>query len=336
MANTVQPKPLELQTSMEEAVTSFEQYLEPEEEKLEEAQVESQADETVEEEVVEEEEQEELQADEIEETEETESLDDEQDELEEVDEPQLYTVKVNGEEVEVTIDELQNSYSRQKDYTRKTQELAQQRKTVEEQQSEVAKNEAIYKELLPKMEAALNEGLGEEPDWNALYQADPIGYVRERDLWNEKQQKLQAVQAEQQRLQEEAQAKQQEQIQNYMQYGDKQLLKIVPEWKDQSIAQKEKLAIREHAINDLGFTAEEINQVYDYRLLLGLRNSYLQTKTQKAVKKKPTQKASARNRVGKPGSVTRKNNSTPLKRSKQRLAKTGKVHDAAKVFEQLI
>ena len=334
MTNTA--KPLELQTNMDEAVSSLEQFLDPQEDKPEEAQEELQADETVEEEVVEEEEQEELQADEIEETEETQSLDDEQDELEEVDEPQLYTVKVNGEEVEVTIDELQNSYSRQKDYTRKTQELAQQRKAVEEQQSEVAKNEAIYKELLPKMEAALNEGLGEEPDWNALYQADPIGYVRERDLWNEKQQKLQAVQAEQQRLQEEAQAKQQEQIQNYMQYGDKQLLKIVPEWKDQSIAQKEKLAIREHAINDLGFTAEEINQVYDYRLLLGLRNSYLQTKTQKAVKKKPTQKASARNRVGKPGSVTRKNNSTPLKRSKQRLAKTGKVHDAAKVFEQLI
>ena len=334
MTNTA--KPLELQTNMDEAVSSLEQFLDPQEDKPEDAQEELQADETVEEEVVEEEEQEELQADEIEETEETESLDDEQDELEEVDEPQLYTVKVNGEEVEVTIDELQNSYSRQKDYTRKTQELAQQRKTVEEQQSEVAKNEAIYKELLPKMEAALNEGLGEEPDWNALYQADPIGYVRERDLWNEKQQKLQAVQAEQQRLQEEAQSKQQEQIQNYMQYGDKQLLKIVPEWKDQSIAQKEKLAIREHAINDLGFTAEEINQVYDYRLLLGLRNSYLQTKTQKAVKKKPTQKASARNRVGKPGSVTRKNNSTPLKRSKQRLAKTGKVHDAAKVFEQLI
>ena len=333
MANTVQPKPLELQTSMEEAVTSFEQYLEPEEEKLEEAQVESQADETVEEEIVEEEE---LQADDFEETEETETLDDEQDEIEEQNEPQLYAVKINGEDVEVTIDELQSSYSRQADYTRKTQELAQQRKTVEEQQSEVAKNEAIYKELLPKMEAALSESLGDEPNWETLYSNDPIGYVRERDLWNEKQQKLQAVQAEQTRLQEEDQVKQQEQIQKYMQYGEKQILNHVPEWKDKTIQQEEKLAIRDHAINDLGFTAEEINQVYDYRLLLGLRNSYLQTKTQKAVKKKPTQKASARNRVGKPGSVTRKNNSTPLKRSKQRLAKTGKVHDAAKVFEQLI
>ena len=333
MANTVQPKPLELQTSMEEAVTSFEQYLEPEEEKLEEAQVESQADETVEEEIVEEEE---LQADDFEETEETETLDDEQDEIEEQNEPQLYAVKINGEDVEVTIDELQSSYSRQADYTRKTQELAQQRKTVEEQQSEVAKNEAIYKELLPKMEAALSESLGTEPDWETLYSNDPIGYVRERDLWNEKQQKLQAVQAEQTRLQEEDQVKQQEQIQKYMQYGEKQILNHVPEWKDKTIQQEEKLAIRDHAINDLGFTAEEINQVYDYRLLMGLRNSWMQNKTQKAVKKKPTQKASARNRVAKPGSVSRKKTSTPLKKSKARLAKSGKVQDAAKVFEQLI
>ena len=333
MANTVQPKPLELQTSMEEAVTSFEQYLEPEEEKLEEAQVESQADETVEEEIVEEEE---LQADDFEETEETETLDDEQDEIEEQNEPQLYAVKINGEDVEVTIDELQSSYSRQADYTRKTQELAQQRKTVEEQQSEVAKNEAIYKELLPKMEAALSESLGDEPNWETLYSKDPIGYVRERDLWNEKQQKLQAVQAEQTRLQEEDQVKQQEQIQKYMQYGEKQILNHVPEWKDKTIQQEEKLAIRDHAINDLGFTAEEINQVYDYRLLMGLRNSWMQNKTQKAVKKKPTQKASARNRVAKPGSVSRKKTSTPLKKSKARLAKSGKVQDAAKVFEQLI
>ena len=186
------------------------------------------------------------------------------------------------------------------------------------------------------MEAALSESLGDEPNWETLYSNDPIGYVRERDLWNEKQQKLQAVQAEQTRLQEEDQVKQQEQIQKYMQYGEKQILNHVPEWKDKTIQQEEKLAIRDHAINDLGFTAEEINQVYDYRLLMGLRNSWMQNKTQKAVKKKPTQKASARNRVAKPGSVSRKKTSTPLKKSKARLAKSGKVQDAAKVFEQLI
>jgi hypothetical protein len=52
------------------------------------------------------------------------------------------------------------------------------------------------------------------------------------------------------------------------------------------------------------------------------------------VKKKPTQKAPAR--VARPGTVTKKKSVTPVKKAKQRLAKSGKVQDAAKVFEQLI
>jgi len=42
-----------------------------------------------------------------------------------------YTVKVDGEEFEVTLDELRNGYQRQADYTRKAQSLAEQRKAYE-------------------------------------------------------------------------------------------------------------------------------------------------------------------------------------------------------------
>ena len=45
----------------------------------------------------------------------------------------LYKVKVNGEEVEVTLDELQSGYMRQADYTRKTQALKQDMQEKEEQ-----------------------------------------------------------------------------------------------------------------------------------------------------------------------------------------------------------
>ena len=53
--------------------------------------------------------------------------DEEQDE--ESEQPQTVKVKVDGEEVEVTLDELKSGYSRTKDYTRKTQELANQLKS---------------------------------------------------------------------------------------------------------------------------------------------------------------------------------------------------------------
>ena len=330
-------KPTALQTDSEIAATMFESFLTPEEEKVEEAVAET--EEAVEEEVLEEE----LEAPEtLEEDVEDEEEFDEEDELdeeqtdveEEAQQPQTFTVKVDGQEVEVTQEELINGYSRQQDYTRKTQELSQKRKTIEQQQAELAQRDAIYSQLLPKMEAQLKGELANEPDWNALYEDDPVGYVREKQLWDEKKEKLSAVAAEQQRLQQDALVKQQEQIKKYVQYGNQRLLEIIPEWQNPEVAAKEKAAISEYAIRELEYTPEEIQQVYDYRALLGLRNAWLNSRTVEATKKKPTQKAPAR--VARPGTTNRPKTTTPVKKAKQRLAKTGKTSDAAKVFEQLI
>jgi len=331
-------KPTALQTDNEVAASMFESFLTPEEDKVEDAVTET--EEVVEEEVLEEELEpseylEEDVEDDEEFDEEDEELDEEQTDVEEEAlQPQTFTVKVDGQEVEVTQDELINGYSRQQDYTRKTQELAQQRKTIEQQQAELAQRDAIYSQLLPKMEAQLKGELANEPDWNALYEDDPVGYVREKQLWDEKKEKLNAVAAEQQRLQHDAFVKQQEQLKQYVEYGNQKLLEIIPEWQNPEVAAKEKLAISEYAVNTLGYTPEEIQQVYDYRALLGLRNAWLNSKTVEATKKKPTQKAPAR--VARPGTTNRPKTAAPVKKAKQRLAKTGKIQDAAKVFEQLI
>jgi len=331
-------KPTALQTDKEVTTSMFESFLTPEEDKVEDAVTET--EEVTEEEVLEEE----LESPETleEDVEDDEEFDDEDEELdeeqtdveEEALQPQTFTVKVDGQEVEVTQDELINGYSRQQDYTRKTQELSQQRKTIEQQQAELAQRDAIYSQLLPKMEAQLKGELANEPDWNALYEDDPVGYVREKQLWDEKKEKLSAVSAEQQRLQQEAFARQQEQIAKAVEYGNQRLLEIIPEWQNPEVAAKEKAAISEYAMRELEYTPEEIQQVYDYRALLGLRNAWLNSKTVAATKKKPTQKAPAR--VARPGTTNRPKSAAPVKKAKQRLAKTGKIQDAAKVFEQLI
>lgn len=330
-------KPTALQTDSEIAATMFESFLTPEEDKVEEAVTETEeaAEEVIEDEseFVDEEIDQEI-IDELEDDDE-EELDEEQTDVEE-EAPQLqtFTVKVDGQEVEVTQEELINGYSRQQDYTRKTQELSQQRKTIEEQQAELAQRDAIYSQLLPKMEAQLNAALGEEPDWNALYEDDPVGYVRQKQLWDEQKEKLQAVQAEQQRLQQESYVEQQKLIQQQVEEGQQKLLELIPEWQNPEVAAKEKAEIAKHAMDVLGYSQEEVNSVYDWRALLGLRKAWLNDKIAETVKKKPTQKAPAR--VARPGTTNRPKTTTPVKRAKQRLAKTGKTSDAAKVFEQLI
>ena len=331
-------KPTALQTDNEVTTSMFESFLTPEEDKVDEAVIEEVAEEEVIEddsEFVEDEIDQEI-IDELEEDEfEEEEVEEEQTDVEE-EAPQLqtFTVKVDGQEVEVTQEELVNGYSRQQDYTRKTQELSQQRKTIEQQQAELEQRDAIYSQLLPKMEAQLKGVLGEEPDWQRLYEDDPVGYVREKQLWDEQNQKLEAVQAEQQRLQQESFAEQQKLIQQQVEEGQAKLLEVIPEWQNQEVASKEKAEIANYATNVLGYTQEEINSVYDWRALLGLRKAWLSDKIAETVKKKPTQKAPAR--VARPGTTNRPKRKAPVKKAKQKLAKTGKIQDAAKVFEQII
>ena len=62
---------------------------------------------------------------------------------------EVHTVKVDGVEQQVSLDELRNGYQRQADYTRKTQELAAERERL-------AKGEAIVQALEADPEGAIN------------------------------------------------------------------------------------------------------------------------------------------------------------------------------------
>ena len=327
-------KPTALQTDGQLTTAAFESFLAPEEDTQEEAVIEE-VEESVEPEVEDFEEQDEELVDEEElEYDDEEDDGEEETEVEELEEQPVYKVTVDGDEIEVTQDELLNGYSRQQDYTRKTQDLANQRKLIEQQAQQISQMDAIYAELLPKMKAQLESSLGDEPDWDSLHEDDPIAFVRERQLWDDKRRQLESASAEQQRLQQETYVQQQQQLAAIVEDSQQKLLEIIPEWKKPEVANQEKAEIQNYAINELGYTPEEISQVYDYRALLGLRNAWLNSKTVEATKKRPTQKAPAR--VARPGSSTRKKSIAPVKRAKQVLAKTGKVQDAAKVFEQFL
>ena len=338
-------KPTGFETDIDKAANAFEQLLTPQEEqeatveeaaeeenKVEETEVEAQAETEIEtqEETIEEEN---LEV-EAENSETEENVEDEV-EVDETDtDNEKYLVTINGEEIEVSEEELVNGYSRQQDYTRKTQEIAAQRKAVEQQLSDVEQERAIYKELLPKMETALKSGLQNEPDWETLKKADPVAYLSKKDEWEGKLKELEAVEQEKLRVQDEEKAQHNAYLQNLVEYGKAELLKAVPEWQDDKIAMKEKNAMMADAMSGYGFTQEELNQVFDHRLILLLRDGWKYRQTLKSVKKKPLQKA--KSRVARAGTVNSTKASSPLKKAKQTVANSGKVSDAAKFFEQII
>jgi hypothetical protein len=89
-----------------------------------------------------------------------------------------YTIKVDGEELEVGIEELKNGYQRQADYTRKSQALAEQRKETEQIQSErqrLEQERQMYANGLQMLQEQQNAKLQEfnSVDWDTLKNEDP-------------------------------------------------------------------------------------------------------------------------------------------------------------------
>tara|TARA_R110000851_G_scaffold255270_1_gene407866 strand:+ start:608 stop:1630 length:1023 start_codon:yes stop_codon:yes gene_type:complete len=248
--------------------------------------------------------------------------------------PSIYSINVDGVEQEVTLDELKNGYSRQSDYTRKTQELANQRKHAETEFNAVREERAIYTQLLDQMRNQLETGLQDEPDWVALAENDPVGYNSHRASWDENKKKQNAVLAEQQRMLQQSQQEQMQNLQAHVHNEAQLLSNAIPEWQDAKKAASGRAELKQYAITELGFSEQELNQIYDHRAVLAIRKAMLHDKTQEVVKKKPVVATKAK--VARPGNSNVPVTPNRTKKLRQKLAKSGKMADAAKVFESML
>jgi hypothetical protein len=257
----------------------------------------------------------------------------EQEEPEEQEQQQTFTVKVDGKEVSVTLDELQKGYSRTQDYTRKTQQIAEVRKQVEQETHAVRAEREQYAQLLGALQAQLQSS---EPqvDLERLYHEDPIEWVRQKEVMRERQEKLGAIQSEQQRLSQVAQYEQQRAMEAQLASQQEALLAALPDWKDPKKAKAEKALVIESA-KAAGFTDEDLKSVYDHRLVLLLRKAAL---FDQMVSKRQGIKPVVNNgpRTAKPGAAGRVSTTTESVRAKQRLAKSGRIDDAASAIELLL
>jgi len=73
-----------------------------------------------------------------------------------------FTVKVDGREEQVSLDELQNGYQRQADYTRKTQELASERERLAQGEAIVQALEADPEGAITALAGSFGVGVGNQ------------------------------------------------------------------------------------------------------------------------------------------------------------------------------
>ena len=264
--------------------------------------------------------------------------DDDESEVEEEElEETRYTVKAAGEEKEVTLEELMQGYQLGADYTKKTQELAENRKAVEAEARAIIEAKQVrdtYAQRLQAIEQFLTSGQDSSEDLAAMKENDPIGYAVKVAELTEKKEQLAQVRAEQERIAQQQQADRQQEMARLVQQEATKLSQVLPEFSDPTKGEQIRNEIRNYG-KSVGFSDNELSQVYDSRHVLMLHKAMMYDKLQKskpAVNKKVAQAP----KMVKSGTKVKEGNRDIRKQQLNKLKQTGKVRDAAALFENFI
>lgn len=246
-------------------------------------------------------------------------------------------VEVDGEEI--TVEELKAANLRQRDYTRKTQELAEQRKALEAQYSEIERERAQYAQMLPALQQRL-EQKEQEPDWDTLYDTDPTMAAKAERQWRKQQEERQAqiaaVQAEQQRVQALQQQKMQQMQEQYVTQQREMLPEVIPEWRDSKVAAQEATQIRDFLLGE-GFTEQDISGLTNATLVKLARKAMLYDRGETrvtAAKAKPKKARAKTLRSGSKASQPRPK--SDAQKAIQNAKQSGRVQDAAQAIKALL
>ena len=253
---------------------------------------------------------------------------------EEEDKPPIFTVRVDGKNVEVTLAELQKGYSREADYTRKTQQVSEERRAFQAEADLVRTERQQYSQLLGSLQAQLQQNAAPQVDMDRLYHEDPIEWVKQKELARDSEKVHAAIQSEQQRLSHIQAQEQYQSMQAHLAQQQDAMLKAIPEWVNPDKAKAEKTLLIEWG-QKLGFSSDELKNIFDHRAVVALRKAALYDQM---MSKRGNIRPAVNNgpKPAKPGAAGRMDNTTDSRRSQQRLAKTGRVNDAASAIEHLL
>ena len=252
--------------------------------------------------------------------------------IQENSEEPYYAVTVDGTELSVNLEELIQGYQRNADYTRKTQELAQERNQssefVERSKKDVEAKLSKLNELNNAAQAQLQQEYA-QVDFEKLYDEDPVEAARLEHKMRKKHEQLAQVSQQTQELQAQ-------EFNKYLGEQQKLLSQKVPELMDEQKGPRFKQQMRDY-LGNIGFNDNEINSVYDHRYVMLVKDAMNYRNLQKA---KPGIKKKVANapKVVKGGVAKSKGqvNAEARRQQLSKLRKTGQVRDAAKFFRNLI
>lgn len=252
-------------------------------------------------------------------------------------EEQRFVVKAAGEEREVTLQELIEGYQKGTDYHKKTNQLAEQRKTVEAERAAIEQAKQArdaYAQRLQVMDSFLSQQMQVE-DIQGLKETDPIAYAVKVAERTEQEKQLAQLRAEQLRIAREQQSEHEAVMERRLVDEAKKVAEAIPDYAHPEKGEKVRSELRVFA-KSIGYSDAELANATDSRAVLTL---YMASQYQKLQKAKPgvTKRVTEAPKMLRSGNATSKTIATEAaKQDFARLKKTGSRQDAAKVFERFL
>ena len=289
------------------------------------------------------EEDQDLQSDEEDESDLEESEDEnlEEDDSEELedddDEEDYFTVKVNGEEKQVTQDELVKAYQLDAVITQKSQAASEKEKAIDTHLGELTK--LREQQVLSLQAIKTNDQVAlaeyEKINWEELKAVDPDAFMLKREERREVAERVQEVEARQMSIATEQQTQNIELFNQAKVKANEELSgpNGIPGWADEKKGPVLRQKVRAFA-EGLGFTAEELKTMIDPKALKLLNMARQFAELSAAGNDLATRKAKKRN----PKSVKRtakrpvKGKVSALKDAAKKAQQSGEDRDAANFF----
>lgn len=250
--------------------------------------------------------------------------DDVDDDDSEATDEKLYTVKVDGAEQKVTLEELKKGYSGQKYVQQGMQKAAESRKEAE----------AVYTALMQERQNLANivnqvaQGAltpPAEPD-RSIFDSDPIGYIEAKMDYDER---LKTYTAQMQQVQEQLyrqSAAESEAQQRYVQGEARTLVEKMPELSDPKKVEAFQKRIK-RASEQFGYSPEEIAAINSHRdmMVLDAAAKYLALQDGKEIVREKSKKARA---PIKPGAKKVASKKQAVQKQYDKLRRSGSIDDA--------
>lgn len=242
-------------------------------------------------------------------------------------EPNTFTVKVDGVEQRVTLEDLKRGYSGQQYVQQGMQQVAEMRKQFEQIAGDFLNEREQAKAIFAQVQNLQIPSAPVPPNVE-LAETDPFRYSAERAKYdvaaNEYQQKLAEIQ---QALEGNSQAEQQARN-AYLQREMETLKQAIPDFADPEKAQNLRNSMFKVSQETYGFDPQEIAAITDSRVLRVLHDA-IQFRAAQGGKEQAIKKAKAKpRRTVKPGAKKTASNRDSQRQARSKLKRSGSIQDA--------